>query len=85
MTKGFNASFSGCSNTSETPYLFNISASTLLAEFTDLGGGKTSYYTLDNGTTTASFGGVITNGAIAGIFEEYEAPPTNGGTQDPSL
>ena len=85
VTKGMNASFSGCSNTNETPYMFNITASTLLGAFTDRGGGKTSYYTLVNGTTTASFNGVITKGAIAGIFEEYEAPSTNDGTQDPSL
>jgi hypothetical protein len=80
VTKEINASFSGCTNTTETPYLFNISASTLLGEFTDLGGGKTSYYTLAKGTTSASFNGVTTIGGIAGIFEEYEAPSTNGGT-----
>ncbi|KAH0826167.1 hypothetical protein J3R83DRAFT_5588 [Lanmaoa asiatica] len=44
VTNQINASFSGCTNTSNIPYLFNISSSTLLGEFTDLGGGKTCYY-----------------------------------------
>ncbi|KAF8549594.1 hypothetical protein OG21DRAFT_1515003 [Imleria badia] len=77
-TKGMNASFSGCSNTNDVPYLFNISTSTLLGEFTDVGGGKTSYYSIVNGTTTASFNGVVKNGALAGILEEYQAPSRNG-------
>lgn len=79
VTKELHASFSGCQSTSEVPYLFNVNATTLLGEFTDLGGGKTSYYTLVNGSTSASFNGSVTRGAISGIFEEYQAPSTNGG------
>ncbi|KAF8137405.1 hypothetical protein EV363DRAFT_1317880 [Boletus edulis] len=76
-TRGINASFPGCSNTSNTPYLFNFSVSTLLGEFTENGGGKTSYYSIVNGTTTASFDAMVKNGALAGIFEEYQAPGRN--------
>ncbi|KAG8214374.1 hypothetical protein J3R82DRAFT_9363 [Butyriboletus roseoflavus] len=82
VTNRINASFPGCPNTNEIPYLFNISASTLIGEFTDLGGGTTSYYSI-NGTTSASFNGVVTSGALGGIFEEYEAPSTDCGTQGP--
>ena len=39
----------------------------------DLGGGLTTYYTL-NGTTSAAFDGAAADGFIAGIFEEYQAP-----------
>lgn len=83
VMNGINASFPGCPNTNDIPYLFNISASTLLGEFTDFGGGKTSYYSV-NGTTTAPFNGVITNGSLAGIFEQYQAPLVlSGGTKNP--
>ncbi|KAF8438183.1 hypothetical protein L210DRAFT_3647169 [Boletus edulis BED1] len=76
-TRKINASFPGCSNTSNTPYLFNFSVSTLVGEFTENGGGKTSYYSIVNGTTTASFDAMVKNGALAGIFEEYQAPERN--------
>ncbi|KAG6376873.1 hypothetical protein JVT61DRAFT_899 [Boletus reticuloceps] len=88
-TKQINASFSGCASssaspsTNDVPYQFNvITAMTPLVSFTDLGGGKTSYYTLVNGSTTAPFDGETKHGAIAGMFEVYEAPLKKGGTRD---
>lgn len=69
-----NASFSGCANANNIPYLFNISGMTLLGEFADAAGGVTTYYSL-NGTTTAPSKGVVTDGSVGGIFEEYQAPP----------
>lgn len=38
-----------------------------------MGGGKTTYYTL-NGTTLAPFGGIAVNGTVAGVFEVYQGP-----------
>lgn len=70
-----NASFSGCSNTGNIPYQFNVTSLTQLGEFTDAGGGITTYYGI-NGTTTAPFYDVAIEGAIAGVFEEYQAPST---------
>ena len=74
-TKGqINASFSGCTNTTNIPYLFNTTGWTYIGEITDAAGGKTSYYNIVNGTTTAAFDGSLTSGAVKGIFEEYQAP-----------
>ena len=73
-TYGISASFSGCSDTNVIPYQFNATTLTLLGAIPDLAGGLTTYYTL-NGTTSAAFDGVAADGFIAGIFEEYQAPP----------
>ncbi|KAF9222959.1 hypothetical protein BS17DRAFT_767687 [Gyrodon lividus] len=79
VTHTLNAAFPGCPNTNNISYVFNMSTSTLLGEFTDLGGGKTSYYAI-NGTTTAPFNGGLVKGSLAGVFEEYQVPTK--GTQD---
>ncbi|KAF8837856.1 hypothetical protein BDN67DRAFT_972409 [Paxillus ammoniavirescens] len=75
VAQKINAAFPGCPNTNNISYTFNMSTSTLLGEFTDLGGGKTSYYAI-NGTTTAPLNGLPVNGSLAGVFEEYQAPST---------
>ena len=67
-----NSSFPGCSAVNNVSYAFNLTLAGVLAEFTDLGGGKTTYYTL-NGTTIAPFGGQIVNGTVSGAFEVYQA------------
>ncbi|KAF8443195.1 hypothetical protein L210DRAFT_3644057 [Boletus edulis BED1] len=89
-TKQINASFSGCTgfsaspSTNDVPYQFNVTtAMTPFASFTDRGGGKTLYYTLVNGSTTAPFDGETKHGAVAGMFEVYVAPSKKGGTREP--
>ncbi|KIJ64565.1 hypothetical protein HYDPIDRAFT_28502 [Hydnomerulius pinastri MD-312] len=68
-----DASFPGCPSTNNIAYVFNMSTSTMLGQFTDLGGGKTTYYAI-NGSTTAGFDGKPVVGTLSGVFEEYEAP-----------
>lgn len=68
-----NSTFPGCSAVNNISYAFNLTLAGVLGEFTDLGGGKTTYYTL-NGTTTAPSGGKIVSAPIAGAFEVYQAP-----------
>jgi len=68
-----NSTFHGCSAVNNISYAFNLTLAGVLGEFTDLGGGKTTYYTL-NGTTTAPSGGKIVSAPIAGAFEVYQAP-----------
>lgn len=70
-SKHLNASFSGCANSGDVPYVFNVTASTLLGELTDLGGGKTAYYVVTGGETRAGFEGGVVTGAVAGVIEEY--------------
>ena len=72
--RSFNASFAGCSSGNDVPFQFNASALIFLGEFTDVGGGVTTYWTLNGTTSAASPNGTVAHGAIAGVFEEYEAP-----------
>ncbi|KAF9240231.1 hypothetical protein BU15DRAFT_74147 [Melanogaster broomeanus] len=58
-------------NLTVNPVAQQIDAS--LPEFTDRGGGKTSYYAI-TGSTTAPFNGTSVKGMLQGIFEEYQAP-----------
>lgn len=71
--KTINATLPGCSATNNVSYAFNLTTGSVLGEFTDLGGGKTTYYTL-NGTTLAPFGGSTVNGTVSGMFEVYQGP-----------
>ena len=71
--KTINATLPGCSATNNISYSFNLTTGSVLGEFTDLGGGKTTYYTL-NGTTLAPFGGSAVNGTVSGMFEVYQGP-----------
>lgn len=66
-----NATLPGCAATSNISYAFNMTTGSILGEFTDMGGGTTTYYTL-NGTTLAPFGGNATNGTLAGVLEVYQ-------------
>ncbi|KIM54205.1 hypothetical protein SCLCIDRAFT_1222250 [Scleroderma citrinum Foug A] len=71
-----NSTFPGCSAVNNMSYAFNLTLAGVLGEFTDLGGGKTTYYTL-NGTTSAPFGGKLVSAPISGAFEVYQAPTTS--------
>lgn len=64
----------GCSATNNTSYLFSASFGNVIAEFTDLGGGKTTYYNFTQGFTLAPYNGTLVNGTIAGMYQVYEAP-----------
>ncbi|KAI6044910.1 hypothetical protein EDC04DRAFT_2889570 [Pisolithus marmoratus] len=64
----------GCSVTNNAAYLFSVSVGSVIAEFTDLGGGKTTYYNLAQGFTLAPYNGSVVNGTIAGMYQVYEAP-----------
>ncbi|KAI6044911.1 hypothetical protein EDC04DRAFT_2640646 [Pisolithus marmoratus] len=68
-----NTSLPGCASTNNISYTFNVTADSVIGQFTDLGGGRTTYYTL-NGTTLAPYGGVIVNGTASGAYVVYEAP-----------
>lgn len=68
-----NASLPGCALTNNISYTFNVTASSIIGQFTDVGGGRTTYYAL-NGTTLAPYNGSVTNGSIAGAYVVYEAP-----------
>ncbi|KIK23470.1 hypothetical protein PISMIDRAFT_679157 [Pisolithus microcarpus 441] len=68
------ATLAGCSATNDNTYLFSVSLGNVLAEFTDLGGGKTTYYNFTQGFTLAPYNGTLVNGTIAGMYEVYEAP-----------
>lgn len=71
-----NSTFPGCSAVNNMSYAFNLTLAGVLGEFTDLGGGKTTYYTL-NGSTSAPFGGKLMSAPISGAFEVYQAPTTS--------
>ncbi|KAG6330232.1 hypothetical protein ID866_8859 [Astraeus odoratus] len=73
VTQTLNASFAGCAECNDIPYAFNLTVVGTLGEFTDLGGGNTTYYLL-NGTTIAPYEGVASSGIVYGSFEVYEAP-----------
>ncbi|KAI6123815.1 hypothetical protein EDD16DRAFT_1564700, partial [Pisolithus croceorrhizus] len=68
------ATLAGCSVTNNTSYLFSVSVGSAIAEFTDLGGGKTTYYNFTQGFTLAPYNGSLVNGTIAGMYQVYEAP-----------
>ncbi|KAI6123817.1 hypothetical protein EDD16DRAFT_1564709 [Pisolithus croceorrhizus] len=68
-----NVSLPGCALTNNISYTFNVTESSRIGQFTDVGGGRTTYYAL-NGTTLAPYGGSIANGTIAGAYVVYEAP-----------
>ncbi|KIO05315.1 hypothetical protein M404DRAFT_999921 [Pisolithus tinctorius Marx 270] len=68
-----DASLPGCASTNNISYTFNLTAGGVIGQFTDLGGGRTTYYAL-NGTTLAPYNASIANGTIAGAYVVYDAP-----------
>lgn len=67
----------GCSLSNDASYLFSMAVGNVITEFTDLGGGKTTYYNVSQGFTLASYDGGLVNGTIAGMYQVYEAPLLN--------
>ncbi|KAI6139354.1 hypothetical protein BKA82DRAFT_948431 [Pisolithus tinctorius] len=55
----------------------SMAVGNVITEFTDLGGGKTTYYNVSQGFTLASYDGGLVNGTIAGMYQVYEAPLLN--------
>ncbi|KAI5991108.1 hypothetical protein EDD15DRAFT_1113320 [Pisolithus albus] len=68
-----NASMPGCSATNNISWAFDFVTANSLANFTDLGGGVTQYYSV-NGSTTGPFNGSTKTGIVSGVFQLYQAP-----------